>query len=157
MVYFGQEVGEAGNEDAGFGKRSRTSIFDYIGVPSHQRWMNGGKFDGGKLSQPEKDLRDFYKRLLNFSITSSALRGDFREIQSRNRQSTAGYDPGIYSFVRWSDTQKLIVVSNFSWLTTSTFELKIPAEIVKSWKLQDGTYPIIDQLYGKNTAQFAGD
>ncbi len=153
MVYFGQEVGEAGNEDAGFGKRSRTSIFDYIGVPSHQRWMNGGKFDGGKLSKPEKDLRDFYKRLLNFSITSSALTGDFREIQSRNRQSTAGYDPGIYSFVRWSDTQKLIVVSNFSWLTTSTFELKIPAEIVKSWKLQDGTYPIIDQLYGKNTAQ----
>ena len=92
-------------------------------------------------------------RSLNFSITSSALTGDFREIQSRNRQSTAGYDPGIYSFVRWSDTQKLIVVSNFSWLTTSTFELKIPAEIVKSWKLQDGTYPIIDQLYGKNTAQ----
>ncbi|HMI08699.1 MAG TPA: alpha-amylase family protein, partial [Flavobacterium sp.] len=47
MVYFGQEVGEAGNENAGFGTHSRTSIFDYIGVPNHQRWMNGGKFDGG--------------------------------------------------------------------------------------------------------------
>ncbi|HEU0136030.1 MAG TPA: alpha-amylase family protein, partial [Flavobacterium sp.] len=42
MVYFGQEVGEPGNENAGFGTRSRTSIFDYIGVPHHQRWMNGG-------------------------------------------------------------------------------------------------------------------
>jgi hypothetical protein len=31
MVYFGQEVGEAGNENAGFGTHSRTSIFDYIG------------------------------------------------------------------------------------------------------------------------------
>jgi hypothetical protein len=28
MVYFGQEVGEAGNENAGFGTHSRTSIFD---------------------------------------------------------------------------------------------------------------------------------
>jgi hypothetical protein len=28
------------------------------GVPNHQRWMNGGKFDGGQLTQEEKDLRD---------------------------------------------------------------------------------------------------
>ena len=50
MIYFGQEVGEAGNEDAGFGKRSRTSIFDYVGVPAHQGWLNGGKYDGGGLT-----------------------------------------------------------------------------------------------------------
>ncbi len=49
MIYFGQEVGEAAEEDAGFGKPSRTSIFDYIGVPAHQRWMNQKKFDGGAL------------------------------------------------------------------------------------------------------------
>jgi len=153
MVYFGQEVGEAGNENAGFGTHSRTSIFDYIGVPNHQRWMNGGKFDGGQLSQSEKDLRDFYKRLLNFSISSSALMGKFEEIQTANRQSTAGYDPGIYAFVRWSDAQKLIVVTNFSWLTTSTFDLKVPLDIIKTWKLKDGIYPVKDQLYGKNTAQ----
>ena len=30
MIYFGQEVGEPGKEDAGFGKPTRTSIFDYI-------------------------------------------------------------------------------------------------------------------------------
>jgi hypothetical protein len=28
MIYFGQEVGEAGNENGGFGTHSRTSIFD---------------------------------------------------------------------------------------------------------------------------------
>jgi glycosidase len=153
MVYFGQEVGEAGNENGGFGTHSRTSIFDYVGVPSHQRWMNGGKFDGGQLSQSEKDLRDFYKRLLNFTINSTALMGKYQEIQTPNRQSTAGYDPGIYSFVRWSDSQKLIVVTNFSWLTTSNFELKVPADVIKTWKLNDGTYPIKDQLYNKNAAQ----
>jgi glycosidase len=153
MIYFGQEVGEAGNENAGFGTHSRTSIFDYIGVPNHQRWMNGGKFDGGKLSPDEKDLRDFYKKLLNFSINSSALMGKFQEIQTINRQSTPGYDAGIYAYTRWSDTQKLIVVTNFSWLTTSNFELKIPADIIQKWNLKDGTYIITDQLYHKTTTQ----
>ncbi|MEL6483215.1 MAG: alpha-amylase family protein, partial [Bacteroidota bacterium] len=65
MLYFGQEVGEPGAEDAGFGKPSRTSIFDYIGVPHHQRWVNNKQFDGGQLSDEERQLRDFYKRLLN--------------------------------------------------------------------------------------------
>jgi glycosidase len=153
MVYFGQEVGEAGNENAGFGTHSRTSIFDYIGVPNHQRWMNGGKFDGGQLTQEEKDLRDFYKRLLNFSLNSSALMGKFQEIQTVNRQVTKGYDPGIYAFTRWSDVQKLLIVVNFSWQTTSTFELKIPSDIIQKWNLKDGNYTVTDQLYHKNSIQ----
>ena len=153
MIYFGQEVGEAGNENAGFGTRSRTSIFDYIGVPNHQRWMNEGKFDGGKLSDSEKNLRDFYKRLLNFSINSSALMGNFQEIQSANRLNNPGYDELIYSFVRWSDNQKLIIVVNFSSEKTSEFNLKIPSDIVSKWNLREGVYQLTDQLYQKNSAQ----
>ena len=153
MVYFGQEVGEAGNENAGFGTHSRTSIFDYIGVPNHQRWMNGGKFDGGQLTQDEKELRDFYKKLLNFSLNSSALMGKFQEIQTVNRQTTQGYDSGIYAFTRWSDTQKLIVITNFSWLTASNFELKISSDIIKKWNLKDGNYTLTDQLYNKSSVQ----
>ena len=151
MVYFGQEVGEAGNENAGFGTHSRTSIFDYIGVPSHQRWMNGGEFDGGLLTKEEKELRDFYKRILNFSLNSSALMGKYQEIQEVNRQTTPGYDSGIYAFTRWSATQKLIIVTNFSWLTTSNFELKIPSDIIVKWNLKDGNYTIKDQLYNKSS------
>lgn len=153
MVYFGQEVGEAGNENAGFGTHSRTSIFDYIGVPNHQRWMNNGKFDGGLLLQKEKELRDFYKRLLNFSISSSALMGEFEEIQTINRQSTEGFDPGMYAYTRWSATQKLIIVANFSWISTSSFELKIPSDIIQKWNLKDGSYTITDQLYEKAKAK----
>ena len=153
MVYFGQEVGEVGNENAGFGTNSRTSIFDYVGVPSHQRWMNGGKFDGGQLTKDEKELRDFYKKLLNFSLNSTALMGKYQEIQTVNRQTTQGYDPGIYAFTRCSDTEKLIVVTNFSWLTTSNFELKIPSDIIQKWNLNDGNYTITDQLYHKNAIQ----
>ena len=153
MIYFGQEVGEAANENAGFGTRSRTSIFDYIGVPNHQRWMNNGKFDGGQLSREEKDLRDFYKRLLNFSITSSALTGAFQEIQTLNRKSTAGYDPGIYAFTRWSEVEKLIIVTNFSWVAASKFELKVPSDIIRKWRLKDGNYTLTDQLYKRNSVQ----
>jgi glycosidase len=153
MIYFGQEVGEAGNENAGFGTHSRTSIFDYIGVPNHQRWMNGGKFDGGQLAEDEKDLRDFYKRVLNFSINSSALMGKFQEIQTANRNSTSGYDIAIYAYTRWSDTEKLIIVTNFYSLASSNFELRIPADIIQKWNLKDGTYTITDQLYHTKTTQ----
>jgi glycosidase len=148
MIYFGQEVGEAGTIDGGFGKPSRTSIFDYVGVPSHQRWMNGGKFDGGKLTESEKNLRNFYKRLLNFTIKSDALTGKFQEIQTINREKALNYDPGMYSYVRWSDNEKLIVVVNFSWVTTSSFELKIPEDVIRTWNIKDGLYNVTDQLYG---------
>lgn len=146
MVYFGQEVGEAGTENAGFGKPTRTSIFDYIGVTNHQRWMNNGKFDGGQLTQKEKDLRDFYKRLLNFSLRSTALMGNFMEIHS-NQSKTNGYNDAIYSFVRWDAKERLLVISNFSSDKPATFDVTIPAELIKIWNLKDGNYPIIDQLY----------
>lgn len=147
MIYFGQEVGEPGAEDAGFGKPSRTSIFDYIGVPHHQRWMNEGKFDGGKLSNSEKELRDFYKRLLNFTIKSEALMGKFVDLQKVNREQTDNYDPGIYSFARYSKNEKLIIVANFSWVTTSSFDLKIPSDVIRQLELTDGEYKLKDELY----------
>ena len=150
MIYFGQEVGEAGKENGGFGTRSRTSIFDYVGVPSHQRWMNNGKFDGGQLTDNEKNLRDFYKRVLNFTIKSPALMGRFEEIQSANRNITANYDSNLYAYVRWCATEKLIVICNFSDVHASSTDLIIPKHIISSWKLRDGAYAVVDQLYKKN-------
>lgn len=149
MIYFGQEVGEPGKEDAGFGTHSRTSIFDYIGVPHHQRWMNNGTFDGGQLSSSEKDLRDFYKRLLNFSLKSAALMGFYQEIQGANRNIVQGYDKDLYTFARWSQEEQLIIVANFSSTIASSYEMRIPADLLQKWKVKDGTYTLVDQLYGK--------
>ena len=126
MVYFGQELGEDGSENAGFGTPSRTSIFDYVGVPSLQRWVNDKNFDGGKSSKEEANLRDFYKRLLNFTITSDALMGEYQDIHIHNRQNTEWYNEKVLSFVRWSDTEKLIVVSNFNAENTYGFHLSLP-------------------------------
>lgn len=151
MIYFGQEVGEAGTIDGGFGKPTRTSIFDYVGVPSHQRWMNRKQFDGGQLSQKEKELRDFYQRLLNFTINSDALMGQFQEIQTVNRNETNGYGENVYSFVRWSENEKLIIIANMSSNSESAFRLKVPADVISKWKLKDGDYPLVEQLYGSQS------
>lgn len=152
MLYFGQEVGEPGADNAGFGKPTRTSIFDYMGVPHHQRWMNGGKFDGGQLSPEEKNLRDFYVRLLNFTKTSPALAGEYREIHSHNRQFTEWYNDKVFSFARWSENQKLVIVSNFSPSETYGFELQLPDDLIQTWGLKEGDYQMTEKLYGKASA-----
>ncbi len=152
MIYFGQEVGEDGSEDAGFGKPSRTSIFDYIGVPAHQRWVNNKKFDGGQLTDDEKSLRDFYKRLLNFAINSEALMGEYQEIHYYNKAHTEGYDHRVFSFVRWSKKERLIIISNFDAEKRYEIDLKLPDEVVSKWKLSDGDIQLKEMLYGKKEA-----
>ncbi|MRX62771.1 alpha-amylase family glycosyl hydrolase [Maribacter luteus] len=146
MIYFGQEVGEPGNENAGFGQPTRTSIFDYIGVPHHQRWVNDKKFDGGQLSNDEKELREFYKSLLNFTINSEALMGNYADIHYYNKDNTENYNHRVLSYVRWSSSEKLLVVSNFDANESYSFELKIPKEIISMWLLKDGVYTTNDQL-----------
>lgn len=149
LVYFGQELGEPGAENAGFGQPTRTSIFDYVGVPYLQRWVNDKAFDGGQSNPEELELRDFYKRLLNFTIESPALMGEYREIQSYNRAHTEYYNEKVLSFVRWSDGEKLLVVSNFNANDTYGFELQIPTNIISDWQLKDGEYTFQDQLYNQ--------
>jgi glycosidase len=148
LIYFGQEVGEPGAEDAGFGKPSRTSIFDYIGVPSHQRWMHNGAFDGGGLDEKERQLLDFYRRLLNVTIHTDGLTGAYRDIHYFNKENTPGYDHRVYSFLRWTDSDRLIIVSNFEANRSYNLELKLPEEIIASWQLSEGAYPLNELLYG---------
>ncbi|ARV14436.1 alpha-amylase family glycosyl hydrolase [Polaribacter sp. SA4-12] len=147
MVYFGQEFGEDGSEDAGFGTPSRTSIFDYVGVPSFQRWVNDKKFDGGQSTKEELELRDFYKRLLNFTIKSDALMGEYQDIHQFNSENTEWYNDKVLSFVRWSADEKLIIVSNFNSENTYGFDLGLPQDIIEKWNLKDGEYTLEDQLY----------
>ncbi len=152
MVYFGQEFGEPGAEDLGFGDPTRTSIFDYGSVPSMVRWVNDKNFDGGQSTQEEKDLRDFYKRLLNFTINSTALASNYADIHAYNRANTQWYNDKVLSFVRWSDDEKLIVISNFDANDTFGFDLQIPLEILNTWQLEPGDYSFVDQLYDSYTS-----
>jgi len=150
MVYFAQEVGEPGDGNAGFGSETRTTIYDYWGVPNQVRWMNGGAFDGGLLDQEEKELREFYRTLLNFCLNSRAITGTYREIHSFNRANAEWYNDRVFSFVRWKDEQRLIIVCNFDANETYGFNLQVPPEIMEAWNLQDGIYTLEGQLQNRS-------
>ena len=146
MLYFGQEVGEDGSENAGFGSPSRTSIFDYVGVPAHQRWMNNGKFDGAKLTPEESKLRSFYAKLLTISKNHPAMQGQYSSLHSVNRWRERGYDQYQLSFMRTAPNSSLIVVSNFHQTKAVSYDLFIPNELMT--KLQQGQ--ITDLLTGNS-------
>ncbi len=122
MVYHGQEVGEPAAGAEGFGTDdARTTIFDYWSMPEFAKWVNGGKFDGGGLSEQQRALRDFYRRLLA-AIDQPAFRdGDFRPLNPDNRDNPRygrvdGEESGrwLYSYLRHEPTtgQRMLVVVN---------------------------------------------
>ena len=149
MVYFGQEVGEAAREQAGFGSPTRTSIFDYIGVPAFQRWVNGKRYDGGALTLEEVALRDYYCRLLSLPVE-----GAFRYIHDYNREHTPYYNDKVYSFVRETAHTKWLIIANFSKHDGFGFELQVPPELLSTWDLPNGSYPLVDKLYGEVQTHF---
>lgn len=120
MIYFGQTEGEDGSEHAGFGQPSRTSIFDYVGVPAHQAWVNFGKFDGGLLTQEQKALRAYYQKLLNLRGLPAVTQG------KTSRLEMANATPAVMAFARQSEQQTLIVVSNLSNQTVQDIKVSLP-------------------------------
>ncbi len=107
LLYFGQDVGEDGSENAGFGSPTRTSIFDYIGVPAHQAWMNNGKFDGGQLTTEQAQLRQYYISIMALNDIPAIVAGDMAPLLVTGSNRVVG-------FVRTLGQQSLWVLSNFS-------------------------------------------
>lgn len=146
MIYFGQEVGEDANEDAGFGKASRTTIFDYWGVPAHQRWMNEGAFDGGQLSDGQSQLRDFYQRLLTLTRSAPALNGDFAHLHNYNREHSNQYNEQLFAFARFDEQQKWLIVSHFGDRDAAPVELRLPGHLIDQWQLEPGRHSLSNRL-----------
>lgn len=128
MLYFGQEVGEPGRGQEGFGgDDNRTTIFDYWGVPNHQKWMNGGLFDGHKLNAFQQNLRTYYQQLLKVTSTSDAIvNGEIYEVPV-----TGNMNNRMYAFIRFSGKQRLLVVANFDRTETLNANIEIPDQILK--------------------------
>lgn len=113
MVYMGQELGETGMDAEGFsGIDGRTTIFDYWGVRSLQAWVNKGKFDGAGLNDEQRELRDFYVRLLNVAKSEKAITdGKMFDLEycqgegfNRHRQ---------FAYLRGNGKENLLIVLNF--------------------------------------------
>ena len=124
MIYFGQEIGEKGMDKEGFsGVDGRTTIFDYWSLKEFNKWVNGGKFDGGRLSPEQKDLREFYSQLLNFRLSSDAVQnGAFYDLMWKNYDGKLDADK-IFAYTRYSENEKLLFVLNFDYERTFTFNL----------------------------------
>ncbi|MGS2720010.1 alpha-amylase family protein [Paraglaciecola aestuariivivens] len=158
LIYFGQEVGEDGSEDLGFGDPTRTSIFDYGGVPAHQRWMNNGKFDGGQLSQEETQLRNYYKKVMNISAFHPAMQGQYLPLAIKAEQvkDTATGSPvgaeqanKIMAFVRYQAEQKLLVISHFEQHKSVKLNLVLNQGLLNKLGLSQGENEGLDLLTNK--------
>jgi len=147
MVYFGQEVGEPAIAAEGFsGADGRTTIFDYYGVPEHQKWLNGGAYDGGQLSESQQVLRFFYSRLLNVSRKNAAIaEGDFYELMMANQHSQ-GFNEGLYIYLRYTNEQRVLVAVNFN-RQNQPMVLKLPDDLLAKFNLS-GEVSFVDLLSG---------
>ena len=128
MVYNGQESGENAVGAIGYsGDDGRTSIFDYCHMPQHQKWMNGGKFDGGGFVEAQKRLFAYYRNLLHFRQEHPAIsEGQFYDLMWCNPWY-ANFDPQfVYAFLRYTTTEHLLIVVNFHRSEPRDVEVKIP-------------------------------
>ena len=133
LLYFGQDVGEDGSEEAGFGDPTRTTIFDYAGVPAHQRFMNNGKFDAGQSTDKEKALHRFYKDIMNIAATNSAITGRYQSLHAPNLNvEGSAYSEQQFAFLREKNGQGIIVLANFSEAPTGPISLAVPATAMQA-------------------------
>ncbi|RAV57383.1 alpha-amylase [Mucilaginibacter rubeus] len=147
MVYFGQEVGEPAIGNEGFsGNDGRTSIFDYWGVPQHQKWVNNHKYDGVKLSADQQKLRGFYYNLLTAVHNSEALKsGAFYELMIANEHQP-GFDTRLYIYARYTNNQRILVITNFN-RSERKLTVKLPEDLLTKLN-QSGHKQFTDLLSG---------
>ena len=139
MIYNGQESGEDAEGAVGFsGDDGRTSIFDYAVMPRHQKWMADGKFDGSDFSEEQRKLYDFYKKLLNFRLTSDAInKGAFYDLMWVNPWYS-NFDPQyVYAFLRYYNNDRLLIVINFNQNESRYCEVKIAEDALEYIGLQN--------------------
>ena len=131
LLYFGQDVGEDGSEETGFGNPTRTSIFDYVGVPAHQRFMNDGKFDAGKSTEDEKALHQFYQDVMAIAATNPAVTGEYQSLHAFNLDVTdSAYSEQQFAFVRAQGEHGFVVVANFNDKPTGAMKLVVPSNVL---------------------------
>ena len=125
MVYFGQEFGEKAQEIEGFNEADdRTTMFDFYRVDTHQRWLNGGKFDGGKLTAAEKEIDTFYTSLIAWINSSEVIQqGKFFDLQYA--QNASYPKDKVYAYLRYTATGRNLIICNFDSIKHD-FTIEIP-------------------------------
>lgn len=139
MIYFGQELGELGMDNEGYsGLDGKTTIFDYWGVKSVQAWANNGKFDGENLTAEQKELRQFYQKLLNITLQEKAItEGVMYDLEYANFNNPHFDTHEQFAYIRKFKDEMLLVVLNFDDKELYT-EVRIPLEAFQYLELMPG-------------------
>ncbi|MDR1544100.1 MAG: alpha-glucosidase C-terminal domain-containing protein [Prevotellaceae bacterium] len=127
MIYAGQELGERGMDCEGFsGIDGRTTIFDYWQPDTLSRWIDSGNFTLKNLSQEEKSLRDFYRKVLNLCNSHKAIScGQMFDLMYENIENQHFNSEKCYAFLRKYENEVLLIAANFS-AEKQTLKIKIP-------------------------------
>ena len=142
LLYSGQEVGEPARGAEGFGgEDARTTIFDYWSMPELAKWVNGHRYDGGRLAPEQKKLREFYARLLALAGEPAFRDGEcFRLNYANHANEHFGRVGGetasghwLYAYLRFDVKrgQRFLVLANLHRSETlRDVQVRLPREAV---------------------------
>lgn len=153
MIYSGQELGERGMDEEGFsGLDGRTTIFDYWSVSTLRNWKNGGKYDGGKLTEKQKQLRQQYATILNIAKNEPAInQGAFFDLMYTNEKNRFFNNRNQYAFLRKHKNEVILVVANFTHFEQNVW-VNIPEDAFKTLGIKDNEAAMLkDLLTGTET------
>ncbi len=155
MIYMGQEFGEKAQEIEGYNEADdRSSMFDFWRVETHQRWMNGGKFDGGALTANEKLIDGFYQDLFKRVAQSEAIsKGAFFDLQYA--QPLSYPKQKVYSFLRYTKQERLLIVCNFDANQDHIMDIEIPELAKEMMGIKQANLKLIYAYTPPNTAEKA--
>ena len=150
MIYYGQELGERGEENEGFaGDNHRTTIFDYWSLSCLRRWLNKGSWGDVQLTAHEKFLRGLYKKVLTLCNSRDAIKnGEFFDLMYVNLRQPNFNPHSHFAFLRYSANDILLIVVNFS-NESASLEINIPALAFNMAKLPIGQVVTKDLLWDR--------
>lgn len=158
MLYAGQELGERGMDKEGYsGVDGRTTIFDYWSVDTLRRWKGDGSYSGEMLTEQEKSLQSYYSHLLNLCNSEKALsEGQYYGLQYANPHCDKYDSNHIFSYLRGTENELLLVVANFSGCDKEC-EVTIPEEAFAFFgaAYDNETHKVKELISGKSIEIFA--
>lgn len=158
MLYAGQELGERGMDKEGYsGVDGRTTIFDYWSVDTLRRWKGDGSYSGEMLTEQEKSLQSYYSHLINLCNSEKALsEGQYYGLQYANPHCDKYDSNHIFSYLRGTENELLLVVANFSGCDKEC-EVTIPEEAFAFFgaAYDNETHKVKELISGKSIEIFA--
>lgn len=160
MIYFGEEVGECGNDEEGFsGKDGRTTIFDWWSVSSIRRLrrlirsgeyrsLDAEKIAAAGLTRDEADVFCRFAESIRFAASDEAVRCGTTYDLCYCNFSSDGFDKNRhFVFLRDHDEHTLLFAANFS---RSEARMKI---VLPDHAFEWMGIPVSDRLHPGSTVE----